>query len=386
MSFDRWSLPILAFTLLVSGLMVYPETFRQLSDAKSFMREYLLMLLPTLLAFWLGWKAEVTKSRDIPPHYLLILAFALALLPPALHMSYGNHPAWRIDIDGLIVRLDAGLVSSMAFLGWVASLRSRAKDYEFSNTWMSEDFSVLVLFALWFWVVGSADGYFLKAGFLVLPVAVISLRGTRWFATTLGGALGLVCFKLLEIILSPYRRWIVVRKFFSYDDPFGRPTVVREIQRIYEASSLLGGNTNIHIPRASDQYILISLLEHHGWLGLGLVLLAVVIFFTVSLQRLRNQPESWRKVFSISLWGFLAIGFTLNLFAVSTLTTRPGIPIPFFAHNFAITAMAAFITGVSMRGTYKTSRRRWPRLSVIECNMNTDKAGHFIAYRGISLK
>lgn len=387
--FDVWGLPILALTLLALGLVEYPfalhkEASLRVIDAGSYMREILLMLLPALAAFWLGWKAEWPELRDIPPHYWLILAFALALLPPALHLSYGNRPAWRMDIDGLIVHIDAGLASSVAFLGWIASLRINARKISSSfEPWMSTHYSAPILMLVWFWLVSSVNDYFLMAGLVVLPVAVLSLRGTTWFTSTLWAAGFLVGSTIVVVLASAYRRMRFARNFIPYDDPFGYHFAVLKIQQVYQASSFLGGDSGIYYPRASNQYMLVTLMEHLGWLGMGLVILAVVLFFVASFTRLNNQPASWLKEFSLCLWGFLVVGFMFNLLAASTLTARPGIGTPFIAHEFFIAAIAAFITGVSMRGVAKTFRSHWPHLSIVEHNINTDKIWHSIAHKDL---
>jgi hypothetical protein len=372
---DVWGLPVLAILLLALGVIEYPfalykQGIYRVIDVGSYSREILIMLMPSIAAFWLGWKSKWPELGDIPPHYWLILAFALALLPPAFHMSYGNRPAWRMEFWGFIIHVDAGLVSSIAFLAWIASLRVGVKNVGSSfDTWMSKYYSAPLLIAAWLWLVSSVDDYFLMAALVVFPIAILLLRGTFWFDSCAEMAFYFVGGGIYAIWASPYRKMVFERNFMPYDDPFGYHFAARKIQHVYEASSFLGGDTGIYYPRAIDQYKLVSIMEHLGWIGMGAVVLSIVLFFIVSFRRLNNQPISWRKEFSLCLWGFLVLGFGFNLLATATLTIRPGIGAPFVSHEFFIAAIAAFITGVSMRGVAQTSRRR-SHLSLVVCNAN----------------
>lgn len=351
-----WSLPALALTLLALGLFEYPraldkEAGSHLADAGSYVRETLLMLILAVAAFLAGWKLRwLERADDVPPYFWIFLALVLALLPPALQMSHEHRVAWHLDLSGFVLHADAGLVSSLAFFAWIASLKANASKATAPQDLRVKKYSVLVLGSIWLLVVILADGYFLFAGLLVFPIAVVVLKGTPWFKESLMTYLIFVVSVTISILTSPYRWRKFTILFFPYGDPVGKHYAAVQTQHAFQASSLFGGDPGAYLPRASGQFILVSLVEHLGWFGLAITVAAVTLFFWATCIRMSEQPACWSQEFGFCIWLYLLAVFIVNLPATSFLSIYPGLGVPFVSHELLLASMAAFITGIAIRG------------------------------------
>lgn len=377
-----WALPILGFMLLVLGLVEYPyarfmEGTLPVLDATSYLRRILLLALPSVVAFLVGWKLRWLDrvEKDVQSSFWICLAFALALLPPGLGMFYAHRNAWRLDLPGIALHVDAGLASLVAFFAWIASLKAKSVDG------LSDERLGMALFLGlgWFWVVSRIDDYFLFANLLVLPVAIMMLLKTPWLKTSLTVVFLWLGWWIFLLWLSPYRRQVLARSFFPFYDPYGHHWAAIQAHKVLVSAGFFGSNSLTLVPRAGDQYILITLAEHLGWLGMGLVIVTVTLFFILSYFRLIQHPASWLRNFSLCLWGFLLLGSIVNLVATLGLTNRPGLGIQFISHNWVLAALAAFITGVTLRDEKMIAGTRWPYLYLASskaCHSSQDGINH----------
>lgn len=208
-------------------------------------------------------------------------------------------------------------------------------------SWLSKKRSFLHFLLLIFLVLGliilepdlGTAVVVVTTGFLIYFVSGASLFYLFFLALT-GFASG-----FLLIMSSPYRKQRLLTFLNPNMDPLGSSYHVRQIIIALGSGGIFGlglGQSRQkyqYLPEAATDSIFAIISEELGFVGAGLVVLALLAVVIKGFKIAKSAPDLFAKLLGagISIW--LGIQIVVNLAAMTALVPLTGLPLPFISYG-----------------------------------------------------
>lgn len=297
------------------------------------------LALPHLFGVGLGVLACVAIARldwarlqSINPWWWLAATTVVVLLPLQLRGMF-HYP---LDYAGGGVSLTA----AMPFLAaWVAALNARLGENQPPLGWGMSLHWIGLVVGLCILTMPLLPFYLVLLLPLLLAYSAPRLRriGGVSFALLLGAL-------ALSVVSAPYR----LHRFMAAvwpswgSDPYGADYQASHVMLILNKLTWFGGDTLIHLPRASSQLLPVSLAEQWG----GLAFAGVFVLMGAWLMRVRPHKagddvvSEYRHVFSRLLWLSLLLAAVDNACVNLLLLSPHGQGMPLLSGNWGLLVMA----------------------------------------------
>ena len=329
------------FILLLIGYAEYPHALHKVQKSNVLLGgEPLIIIILTLFGIMLSSRNVIKQFNHLRLFlkgawiYLAILTSSL----PAIFGWTGKPPG----IPGVLVY--PGPLSLLIFFAWVVELKYCTKD-NFSK--FASDFSNAILGGLWVF----ATVRYAQSPLCVLLgvlVTLIVLRRTRLQFLMLS----LFAISILVVFLSMseyYVRDKFITIFSPLDDPYGRGYTANQVRNTIAVSGWIGVESTLHLPNATNQYMLSSITESGGWLGLGTTVTLLAVMLALIYERLKRITTDWLRDYSIALLYMIVIVSAINVVANLGLTRAAGMGVPFVSHNWFLAVICGFLVGLAIQ-------------------------------------
>lgn len=173
----------------------------------------------------------------------------------------------------------------------------------------------------------------------------------------------------LAVLSAPYRlqrfmAGILPSVESSWGDPYGAYYQASHVSIVLNQLTWFGGDTLVHLPRASTQLLPISLGEQWGGLAFAGVFLLMAAWLI--LVRPKNVADGtageYRQVVSRMLWYFLAFAAVDNACVNLLVLTPHGQGMPIFSGNWGLMVLAWVLMAINGQMRFLPARK-WPQFA-----------------------